>query len=558
MWTLFAVLRRHSRLPVVGLAVSLGVLSGLANMGLIAIINRTLASGRLPGHPWPAAFAALCLLALSARIASASMVVDIGARLAIDLQVHLSRRVLAAPLRRLEEIGPHRLMATLYDDVTAVSEAISFLPANFISLVVVVGCLCYMAYLAPALFGGVLVAMALGVLTYQLALSAGFVRQRRARESGDELFGHLRGLTQGTKELKTGRRRREEFLGLLGGAAEGFRGQRVAAQKIFIAAAAWGNLLFFVVIGLILFELPQIAAFPAEVRGGFVLALLYLTGPLQVVLNAVPMISQATVALQKIEHLGVSLLDGEEPRPAASALDPRPAWQRLEMVGVLHRYRRPDHDPGAAGDGIFHLGPLDLSFAPGEVVFIVGGNGSGKTTFAKLLLGLYLPEKGEVRWNGEVVTGERLDTYRHLFSVVFSDFFLFEKLLGLSGEGLTASAEEYLRKLRLAHKVRVEDGSLSTIDLSQGQRKRLALLAAYLEDRPIYVFDEWAADQDPEFKEVFYRQILPELQARGKTLFVISHDDRYYDAATRVIKLEAGRVVADQRQAVAACHTVTV
>jgi putative ATP-binding cassette transporter len=93
--------------------------------------------------------------------------------------------------------------------------------------------------------------------------------------------------------------------------------------------------------------------------------------------------------------------------------------------------------------------------------------------------------------------------------------------------------------------VQVKDGTLSTIELSQGQRKRLALLTAFLEDRPFYIFDEWAADQDPFFREVFYLQLLPELKAKGKTVLVISHDDRYYSLGDRIIKLDYGKIEFD-------------
>jgi putative pyoverdin transport system ATP-binding/permease protein len=129
--------------------------------------------------------------------------------------------------------------------------------------------------------------------------------------------------------------------------------------------------------------------------------------------------------------------------------------------------------------------------------------------------------------------------------VVFSDFHLFESLLGLEGPELDERAREYIGQLKLTPKIEVKDGALSTLDLSQGQRKRLALLTAYLEDRPVYLFDEWAADQDPLFKEVFYYQLLPELKAKGKTIVVISHDDHYYHVADRIVKLEYGAVEYD-------------
>jgi putative ATP-binding cassette transporter len=173
---------------------------------------------------------------------------------------------------------------------------------------------------------------------------------------------------------------------------------------------------------------------------------------------------------------------------------------------------------------------------------VTGGNGSGKTTLAKVLTGLYIPESGQINVDGKPISDENRERYRQLFSVVFSEIFLFESLLGLDSPEIDSRASQYLLKLELDQKVQVKDGALSTVDLSQGQRKRLSLLTAYLEDRPIYIFDEWAADQDPVFKDVFYYQILLELKSRGKTVIVISHDDRYYSIADRIVKLDYGKI----------------
>jgi putative ATP-binding cassette transporter len=184
---------------------------------------------------------------------------------------------------------------------------------------------------------------------------------------------------------------------------------------------------------------------------------------------------------------------------------------------------------------------LSLTFRPGEVVFLTGGNGSGKSTFAKLLTGLYIPETGKIRLDGKSITDDNREAYRQLFSAVFSDFYLFERIRSSHIPNLDTLAQEYLSQVQLDHKVRIEGGLFSTTALSQGQRKRLALLTAYVDDRPFYVFDEWAADQNPLFKQIFYTQILRELKARNKAVLVISHDDRYYHVADRIIKMEFGR-----------------
>jgi len=224
--------------------------------------------------------------------------------------------------------------------------------------------------------------------------------------------------------------------------------------------------------------------------------------------------------------------------PVGSSERERQGFESLELQGVLHSYHCEQDDSN------FVLGPIDLTFREGELVFLVGGNGSGKSTLAKIIAGLYVPEAGGIRLDGQAINDSNRDGYRQLFSAVFSDFYLFENLLGLENPELDSQAKQYLKQLHLNHKVRVNRGTLSTTAVSQGQRKRLALLTAYLEDRPFYLFDEWAADQDPHFKNIFYTQLLPELKARGKTVLVISHDDRYFGVADRIIKLDYGKIVA--------------
>jgi putative ATP-binding cassette transporter len=205
----------------------------------------------------------------------------------------------------------------------------------------------------------------------------------------------------------------------------------------------------------------------------------------------------------------------------------------LELRDVCHQHSSEKQDK-------FMLGPLSLRIEQGEIVFIIGGNGSGKTTLAMLLLGLYEPESGEIRLNGKPVTPDSVSDYRSHFSAIFADFHLFEQLL--DSDGLDKDVQGYLDRFDIAHKVKVENGKFSTINLSTGQRKRLALVCSYLEDRPFYLFDEWAADQDPVFKRIFYTELLPDLKARGKTVVAITHDDSYFDYADRIVKIEDGNL----------------
>jgi putative ATP-binding cassette transporter len=312
----------------------------------------------------------------------------------------------------------------------------------------------------------------------------------------------------------------------------------MASTLRFVIAHGWTHLFLVLLVGLVLLGMPALQEMRAETLTGYVLTIFYLMGPLREIMNSIPIFSRANISLQKVEQLDLApVTRGEAMAPRASVR----AWQQLELRGGVFTY---DHQEG---DGNFSLGPIDITLHPGDLVFVVGGNGSGKSTLAKLLTGLYPLEAGELRLDGQLITDENREWYSEHFSVVFSDFYVFESLLGLVSPGLDAQAKDYLVQLQLDHKVEVHNGVLSTTALSQGQRKRLALLTAYLEDRPIYIFDEWAADQDPEFKELFYVQLLPELKARGKAVLVISHDDRYFHLADRALKLEYGKPVDSKR-----------
>jgi putative ATP-binding cassette transporter len=531
---------RHAHLAGLGI-VAAAVLSGLANTALIALVNQVInseGSGRMSLLPL---FLAVCVAFPVLRYVGDWLLIFLSEKATLHLRMTMCRRILAVPLRTLEELGPSRVHTTVTNDLPSVIGAMTLIPLLTLNLTITVGCLAFMGFLSPRMLGGVLVFLVLGVVAYQVPLIRGHAHVKLLREKGDDLFRHFRSLTDGIKELKLHHERRRAFLeDEMQGTALQVQQHTVAAQRLFSSAVSFGQVLIFLLIGVVAFLLPSLGAIDTPVLTGFTFAILYMVGPVQVILNSLAQLSRATVSMDRVEQMGLKL--DEAAQPEQRRIEAGTAqWRSLELEGVTHTYRS-ERDGSA-----FTLGPVDLSFRPGEIVFITGGNGSGKTTFAKLLTGLYLPESGHVRLDGQVLDGADLDRYHSLFSVVFSDFFLFDSLLGLGSDSLDDDATHYLRELQLDHKVKVVDGRFSSTDLSTGQRKRLALLTAYLEDRPIYLFDEWAADQDPHFKNVFYHELLPALRARGKTVFAISHDDRYYGVADRLIKLDYGQVVLDAR-----------
>jgi putative ATP-binding cassette transporter len=516
------------------------LLSGACNAGLIALVNKSLSHTNLAAAALIWGFVALGLGKLITNFISQAVLASFAQGAISELRRDLIRKILAVPLRNLEEIGSPRILVALTDDVFNITQALLAIPLVSVNLAMLLGGAVYMGLLSWQILLAIFGLIVLGGVGYRLVVASAFGRLSHAREEEDKLFGYFRALNEGIKELKLHRSRRNAFYYKnIQTSTEAYQRHNVAAEIRFAAAQTWNHLLYFALIGLILFLVPTMASFSQETLRGYVITTLYLMGPLAGVMTSISLFGRANVALQKVAELGVSLAE----RSTESCTFEEPAkvtsFSLLELDGLVHSYHREQDDSH------FTLGPIDLTFTPGEVVFLVGGNGSGKSTLAKLLAGLYTPESGEIRLDGCSITNKNRDDYRQLFSAVFADFFLFDNLLGLEGVNLDEQAQSYLNQLHLNHKVKIRNGSLSTTSLSQGQRKRLALLTAYLEDRPFYLFDEWAADQDPYFKKIFYTRLLPDLKARGKTVLVISHDDKYFGIAERIIKLDDGKIVSN-------------
>jgi putative ATP-binding cassette transporter len=520
----------------VAIAIFTGLVSGGTTARLIALINSTIAGNFTENLVWY--FATLTFIILINSIISQVLLINLSQDAVYRLRLRLSQGILSSPLRHLEELGASRLLATLTEDVATLSSTVYAIPFICVDIAIIGGCLLYLGSLSITVFVFTVGFIMMGIGSIQLLINRAANFLNLAREEQDRLFGHFRAITDGIKELKLHAARRQDFFTEeLQTSAAKSRDHNATALLTFSISTGWGNLLFFALVGLLLFGLPSIVVISPSVLSGYVLTLTYLMLPMQSILDKLQALSRASVALQKIERMGLELARQKE--ETVKYRHPEPIrFYSLELRQVTHKYPGEDH--------LFTLGPVDLKFKPGEVVFIVGGNGSGKSTLAKLITGLYVPESGQILLDGKMIDDKNREWYRQYFSVVFSDFYLFDRLLGVTNKNLDSQAQQYLTQLDLDKKVKIDKGKLSTTALSQGQRKRLALLTAYLENRPIYLFDEWASDQDPIFREIFYKQILANLKQRGKTVLVISHDDQYFHVADRVIKLDYGKILYDK------------
>ena len=522
------------------LMVSAGVMSGLLSAGVLALINYVLHHSSDHSLFMVLGFVVLVGGKLLSNLWSQLLLVRFSQDTILDLSLSLCAKIVRAPLRGSERRGAGNMLVTLTDDVSWVTWAIQCFPQLIMNAAVVLGCGFYLAWLSWGTFLGVVGVTALGALGYQWLHTSAFSVISAARQARAELFGHFRSLTDGLKELLMHRARRQEFVNQeVRKAADSYRRMNVEATRRQVLAESWTQVSFYSLVGFIVFLFPSLVTVSPEVLTGYVVAVLYMMGPIWGIIGAVPTIERGQVALENIERLGVSLdADGEVAQAVElgdldAEIPPVVQWNE-----VVFSYGKEN-----GTEAPFALGPISLELHPGELVFVIGGNGSGKSTFVKVLTGLYQPTEGNVTLAGRMITEANCEWYREHFSVVFSDFHVFHKLLGQSDSQSERLAPQYLRLLHMEKKVTVHERTFSTLDLSQGQRKRLALVTAYLEDRPIYVFDEWAADQDPQYKEIFYKTLLPDLRERGKLVVVITHDDRYFHLGNQVIKLEDGKMV---------------
>ncbi|UTL92670.1 cyclic peptide export ABC transporter [Pseudomonas fluorescens] len=522
---------------IVAFAVGLGIVGGFCITLLLANINNLLHAPGALSWGVVLAFAGICLVALASSIASDIGTNYVGQHVIAGLRRDLGEKVLSAPIEQIERYRSHRLIPVLTHDVDTISDfAFAFAPLA-ISLSVTLGCLGYLAQLSWPMFLIAALAVLLGTAVQYIARVRGIRGFNAAREAEDELQKHYDGVASGAKELRISRPRRQRmFNDRISRTANYIRDTHVRSINIFVIAKSLGSMLFFVVIGLVLaLQQAQLVSDP-KVTSGFVLVLLYMKGPLEHLVSTLPIVSRAQIAFRRIAELSQQFSSPEPHLLLAAAEVPDQQIRSLELRDVGFAFAP------VAGAAPFALGPINLRIEQGDILFIVGENGCGKTTLIKLLLGLYAPQQGEILLDGHAVTAANRDDYRQLFTTVFADYYLFDDLLQ-DAQALPEDAGKYLQRLEIAHKVQIRDGAFTTTDLSTGQRKRLALVNAWLEKRPVLVFDEWAADQDPTFRRVFYTELLPELKRLGKTIIVISHDDRYFDVADHVLRLRDGKRV---------------
>jgi putative syringomycin transport system ATP-binding/permease protein len=523
-----------------------GIASGLASIAVIDTINSAIHNAE--NRPrLLLAFIGLNAVAVLFRNGSSLLPAYAAAKIMTSLRIALCKRILATPLEEIDKRGVPNVLTLLTNDIPQLTQTLLILPTILVQAAVFVFGIAYLAHLSWIVFFLTIGFMLVGVGLYSLFFRKGMRFSRKVRDEFAVFNEYTHGLLFGIKELKLNSDRRRWFRR----AAIDFSSKRMAKYNFIesIWFTCGGNveqISFAILIGFLIFGAPSIEVLSAATLTACVLSIMYVMGPLTMLVSMAPHLGEGSIACERLAEFGFLINDPSErvldrSQSSVKKQSSLKSWKKIELQDVKVDYRGYNSPNG------FELGPINMGLRSGELVFIVGGNGSGKSTLAKVLTGLYSPTQGRILLDAEPVNDGNRDLYQSLFAAVFTDFHIFNRVIGPREKPVNrVLAQEYLTRLGLADKVQISDKKYSTTKaLSNGQRKRLALLCAYMEDRPIYVLDEWAADQDPPFKKFFYEVLLPDLKSRMKCVIIITHDDQYFELADRIIKLRDGRVVSD-------------
>jgi putative ATP-binding cassette transporter len=458
------------------------------------------------------------------------------------IRVRLADKIRRADLQPLERVGRSEIYGGINRDTLAISQAAAPIVIACQAALMILFCIAYIGYLSLWALFLTLIVIAIGVYIHFGRLQQLMTRLHTASAKENEFFEALTHLMDGFKEVKLSRARSNDLFQHLSEIAKAAAGLKFEASKGFADQYLFSQVSFHVLLAVIVFVIPLVSTSATARILAITAAIQFIAGPLTSLVSAIPVFSTAKVAVGNIERLEQSLEELKMPqaddRLRAVRQPARRRFNTIQLDRVEMQYT------GPAGEALFTVGPLSLTLSRGETLFLVGGNGSGKTTLLKLLTGLYYPDSGTVLIDKRPVDEFGYPSYRELFSAIYSDYHLFDRLYGLAHVD-ERRVNQMLKLMDLQDKTRFVDGRFENQELSSGQKKRLALIVSILENKPICMFDEWAADQDPSFRRYFYEEFLASLKRRGKTIIAATHDDRYFHVADRVVKMEMGRVVWD-------------
>ncbi|MEQ8338022.1 MAG: cyclic peptide export ABC transporter [Cyclobacteriaceae bacterium] len=526
-----------SSLPLFLVASVASVLTGLCSTMVIKTIHEAIQNTNFSPYQFGLSFlgywAGYGILSIIASYTVSLLTQKIIHKLRIDL----SNRILSSTFESVEH-NQSKLLPILTEDIKTVSNSIDRLPGVTTGLATVLGIIGYMTWYSPQLS---LATFFLFLLVYGFTrVTLPYVRKYAytAREFLNDLYIKFEGLVYGIKELTLNRDFKRSYLKDQIEPISKLQNKYYLKENIVSSITNRStDMILLLGMGILIMVIFKTQFVTLEFFGEYLILVLFTLSPLSTAAGFMSGIKRMEASLAHIEKAGIKIDESE----AKNVNINNDSWSSnsslIEVKNLEHTYYHAEEDES------FTLGPMNLNLMKGEMIFLIGGNGSGKTTLAKIILGLYKPISGDIYYKNIKVENTNLSAYRSKFSAIFSDSYVFDHLLHIDQSTLKKRGKELIELLELSKKVKIENGKFSTKRLSDGQKKRLALIISILEDKEIYLFDEWAANQDPHFKEVFYHKVLAYLKNEGKTIIVITHDDRYFNLADRVLTLRDGQLV---------------
>lgn len=520
--------------------------SGMSRGMLLATINSTAANtfSRTTDHSYIFYFILFLVLYITS-----SYYVKVNSSILIEkakhrLTMRLADKLMLAELGFIESYNQSDLYQKIRMDVNVVCSVANTMLNSSQAAILLFFCLIYIAWLVPIALFFTLVGIIIGVATYFIQHRKIIEKVKLARSTAVEFTERLRDLISGFKELKVNTGKRNDFQEHMVTVSNEHRSLNIEVTRLETISFLTTQIFIFTLIAVVIFALPLIYPVNETITFQFFASILFLIGPLETLISSYQNIAKANISLENILNLEADIDKSTSEQTGTGRLK-NTGFVKINLENIFFNYQKNNTDDK------FNIGPINMKINRGEILFIVGGNGTGKTTLLKLITGLYTPSAGQILINGEKITPENKQDYRELFTTIFTDFHIFKKLYGIRKLD-EKKLHTIMDKLKLAEKTSVKDGYFTSTRLSRGQMKRLAYLVTCFDNREIYVFDEFAADQDPIFKKYFYYTILPELKEAGKTVIAVTHDDNYYDACDRLIKMDNGKIVNEPLKSVLA------
>lgn len=516
-------------------------ISGLANASLLAIINA--AAGSVSYNELNFRYLLMFIVALAINILTQRYLFDksssIIEQIVHGIRVRLTGKIRRAELVDLDAIGKAEIYNRMTQQTSEISQSAGVIIAALQSAIMVSFSVLYLATLSLWAFALTILIVVIGISIYlsKEKFIIQFIYKTNASEV--KLLTSITHLLDGFKEVKLSKDRSNDLANHISSVASEVRGHRVQTERLYNWNYIFAQSFFYVLVAVMVFILPRFIEVYADSVTEIAAVILFIIGPLSTVVSGFPAYTKANIAVLDINDLEKNLdhLNGRPHQFDETVQKHIAAFSTVSLQSVEFSYY------GVQKDALFKTGPIELTLKKGETLFIVGGNGSGKSTLLKLLTGLYTPEKGKIKVDNTVICPENVQEYRELFSAIFSDFHLFDRLYGIN-DWSKDQIDSLIKEFQLEDKTSFKDGVFTNLNLSTGQKKRIAMIVALLENRPICVFDEWAADQDPEFRRYFYYELIPKLKQTGKTIIIVSHDDQYFNTADRIMKMDYGQLSA--------------